>query len=116
MLQSPACGRFYDFVTAHAPFELSAIVAAGAAGLRLGFSLVATGGLSRRASLQSAARDSLPAVGLSATLFALAAAIEAYVSPSAAPYGIKVAVAAASAVLLGAFLLSGRLQGNRAAA
>ena len=38
----------FHFVTAHGPFELTAIMLSAAAGMRLGFALVLTGGLTRR--------------------------------------------------------------------
>lgn len=77
--------NFYQFVTAHGPFELTAIVLAAAAGMRLGFSLVDTRGLSREASMAKAAREAVPAMGMSILLFGLAALIEGFISPSAPP-------------------------------
>src|SRR5262245_39031986 len=86
MATSPAAGNFFTFVTAHAPLELSAIVLAGAAGLRLGYGLVDTKGQSRLGSLQREARRALPTVGAAVVLFMLAAFIEGYVSASPLPY------------------------------
>ncbi len=57
MAQSPNAGNFYQFVTAHGPFELTAIVLCAAAGLRLGFSLVDTQGLTRSASFAGRPRN-----------------------------------------------------------
>src|SRR5690606_28572032 len=45
MLTVPQRGNFTEFVTAHGPFELTAIVFSAAAGMRLGFSMISTGGL-----------------------------------------------------------------------
>ncbi len=100
MLTTPERGNFVEFVTAHGPFELTAIVFSAAAGMRLGFSLIATGGLSRVASLRKAAYEAMPAAGCAVVLFCLAALIEGFISPSAAPYEVKVAVAVASTSLL----------------
>lgn len=100
MLNVPERDNFLHFVTAHGPFELTAIVLASAAGMRLGFSLVATGGLSRTASLRHAAVEATPAMGASVVLFCLAALIEGFLSPSSAPYSVKAAVAIISAGLL----------------
>jgi len=105
MLSTPQRGNFLEFVTAHGPFELTAIVFSAAAGMRLGFSLVQTGGLTRSASLRRAAQESMPTMGAAMILFALAALIEAFLSPSAAPYEIKAAVAGVSAVLLAFYVL-----------
>jgi uncharacterized membrane protein SpoIIM required for sporulation len=100
MAKSPHAANFYQFVTAHAPFELTAIVLCAAAGMRLGFSLVDTRGLTRIASLRRAAQESMSTAWAAVMLFALAAGIEAFVSPSAAPYAVKAGVAIVSCVLL----------------
>jgi uncharacterized membrane protein SpoIIM required for sporulation len=100
MLTVPQRANFLEFVTAHGPFELTAIVFSSAAGMRLGFSLISTGGLPRMISLRRAAVLAMPTVGAAVVLFALAAVIEGFVSPSAAPYPVKVFVAVLSAGLL----------------
>ena len=48
---------FFSFVATHSAFELTAIVLSGAAGLRIGHSLLAPGRLRRRPSLVRAAED-----------------------------------------------------------
>jgi len=100
MTRSPHAANFYQFVTAHGPFELTAIVLCAAAGMRLGFSLVDTRGLERGASLRRAASESMSILWAAVALFVMAAGIEAFLSPSAAPYAIKAAVAIVSAVCL----------------
>lgn len=100
MLTVPERENFLQFVTAHGPFELTAIVFSAAAGMRLGFSLIATGGLSRIVSLQRAAVEAVPAVGAAVVLFCLAALIEGFLSPSAAPYPVKAATAIGSTLVL----------------
>ena len=97
-VEQPA--NFFHFVTAHGPFELTAVVFSAAAGMRMGFALVSTGGLSRMASLQRAAVDAMPTVALAVLLFWLAGLIEGFLSPSAAPYAVKAAVALASTAIL----------------
>lgn len=92
--------NFVTFVTAHGPFELTAIVFSSAAGMRLGFSLIATGGLSRLASLRRAVTQAMPMMAVAVILFCLAAVIEGFVSPSALPYQVKLGVAVASTLLL----------------
>lgn len=92
--------NFSEFVTAHAPFELTAIVLSAAAGMRMGFSLINTGGMRRVAALQQAAAQSTPVACVGVLLFAMAAMIEAYVSPAPIPYAYKAGVAVLSAGLL----------------
>ena len=96
--------NFYTFVTAHGPFELTAIVFAGAAGLRLGSGLIITEGQSRLSSLRREGVKSLPIVGVSVILFILAAFLEGYVSGSPLPYWSKATIAAVSAGILAFYL------------
>jgi uncharacterized membrane protein SpoIIM required for sporulation len=100
MLTVPERQNFLQFVTAHGPFELTAIVFSAAAGMRLGFSLIATGGLSRAASLRLAAAQAVPTMGAAVILFCLAALVEGFLSPSGAPYPVKAGAAIASTVVL----------------
>jgi uncharacterized membrane protein SpoIIM required for sporulation len=100
MLASPAAAHFGEFVTAHAPFELTAIVLSAAAGLRLGWSLVDTHGWNRWESLRRTAPAALGTAGLATVLFILAAFIEAFVSPSSLPRSVKAGVACGSGLLL----------------
>ncbi|MBV8076961.1 MAG: stage II sporulation protein M, partial [Planctomycetaceae bacterium] len=107
MAVSPNARNFFTFVTAHGPFELTAIVFAGAAGLRLGSGLIDTRGQTRLASLRREARCALPIVGASVVLFILAAFLEGFVSASSLPYGAKAGIALACAALLVAYLALG---------
>lgn len=107
MATSPNAPRFFTFVTAHAPFELMAIVFSAAAGLRLGYGLIDTKGQTRIGSLQREARLALPTVGAAVVLFILAAFLEGYVSASPMPYGGKAAIALTCAAALAAYLALG---------
>lgn len=100
MAQAPQRANFFEFVTAHGPFELTAIVLSAAAGMRLGFSLVDTRGLTRGASLRQAGQEAKTTISAAIILFALAAVIEGFISPSPAPYWVKASVSAASSALL----------------
>jgi uncharacterized membrane protein SpoIIM required for sporulation len=113
MMTSPNAKNFFMFVTAHAPFELTAIVFSGAAGLRLGYGLIATQGMTRMASLRREARNALPTVGAAVFLFILAAFLEGFVSASPMPYAAKAAIALASAATLIAYVLLGGRGGAR---
>ena len=76
------------------------IVLAAAAGMRLGFSIVDTKGLSRLQSLENAAKEAMPTMGASLLLFFFAALIEGFISPSPLPYEVKAAVCTVSVLLL----------------
>jgi uncharacterized membrane protein SpoIIM required for sporulation len=108
MATLPQRANFFHFVTAHGPFELTAIVLASAAGMRLGFAIIDTRGMTRGASLRLAAHEAVTSVCFSVLLFCLAAFIEGYISPSALPYAVKASVAVTStSVLLFYFVILG---------
>ncbi|QEH33509.1 hypothetical protein OJF2_20110 [Aquisphaera giovannonii] len=100
MATTPYAANFFTFVTAHSSCELTAIVLAGAAGLRMGWGLIDAHGLTRIASLRREAANALPALGASVVLFIAAAFIEGFVSASSLPYPAKAAVAILTAALI----------------
>jgi len=106
MLAAPSRAAFTDFVTAHGPCELTAIVLSAAAGLRLGWSLLDTRGWGRREALRRAAPEALGTAGLATVLFVLAAVIEGYVSPSSLPYAAKAGVAVVSGGTIAGYFLA----------
>jgi uncharacterized membrane protein SpoIIM required for sporulation len=117
MMRVPERENFFNFVTAHGPFELTAIVLSAAAGMRMGFSIIDTGGYSRGEALRRAALEAMPTVGTAIILFLLAALIEAFISPSALPYTFKAGVAVlCSGLLVFYFVLLGWPRGERRAA
>ena len=113
MAVSPHAANFFTFVTAHTSFELTAIVVAGAAGLRMGWGLIETKGRTRINSLRREAVSALPALCVSVVLFFLAAFVEGFISASDLPYWTKASVAIGSAMLILLFLtLGGRGAGS----
>ncbi len=87
---------FFEFVTAHGPYELTAIVLSAGAGLRLGLAWMKTDGMTRYSSLQKTAKEAMPLMSAAVVLFFLAALIEGFVSPSSAPYWFKALIAVIS--------------------
>ena len=101
---------FWSFVIGHGAFELTAITLAGAAGLQLGWSLVAPGRLARSEALRLAARKSVRMLCGVMVFLLIAAFIEAYWSSTTGiePW-IKYAVGAVLWLLVAAYLtLAGR--------
>ncbi|AFT70146.1 Integral membrane protein [Alloalcanivorax dieselolei B5] len=96
---------FYTFVIAHGAPELTAIVLAGGAGLRLGWSLVAPGSWRRVDALRRAARETLPVMYGVFLLLVLAAMIEAFWSSRELDAQIKYTVGGISWALLYFYLL-----------
>ena len=91
---------FFQFVTAHGAFELTAIALSAASGLRLGIGLFATGGLRRLDSFRLNAERALPIILAAVVLFFLAAFTEGFISPSPLPYFVKACVAVLSSGML----------------
>jgi uncharacterized membrane protein SpoIIM required for sporulation len=74
----PAGENFRVFVTAHGPFELTAIVLSAGAGLKIGVSWIFTQGRKRLDALRVAAKDTIPIILCAVVLFCLAAFIEGF--------------------------------------
>ncbi|MCB1668605.1 MAG: stage II sporulation protein M [Porticoccaceae bacterium] len=84
---------FYPFVIGHGAFELTAIVFSGAAGLKIGFSLIAPGSCSRLHALKGASRGAIVILYGAAVMLLLAAFLEAFWSSSTTmPAGLKLVV------------------------
>jgi uncharacterized membrane protein SpoIIM required for sporulation len=73
---------FWSFVCGHGAFELTAIVIAGGAGLKMGFSLLAPGRLTRLHALTVAAKEAVRIIYGAAGMLLIAAFIEAFWSSS----------------------------------
>jgi len=101
----PAGNNFFEFVTAHGPFELTAIVLSAGAGLRLGLSWMMTKGLTRTSALRKAGREVMPVVGAAMVMFFMAALIEGFLSPTGLPYELKIGVALLSSCLLAVYFI-----------
>ena len=82
-------------------------------GRGLGCSWIATGGLARAVPVQRAAVEAVPAMGAAVVLFCLAALIEGFLSPSAAPYSVKATTAVVSPLILVVYVVGlGARRGN----
>lgn len=104
---------FYSFVVTHASFELTAIVLSGAAGLRIGHSLIAPGRYRRVQSLMIAARESAVIIYGVAAMLLVAALLEAFWSSARwIPPVVKYSVAAVCWLAVLSYLtLQGRREG-----
>jgi uncharacterized membrane protein SpoIIM required for sporulation len=97
------------FMCGHGPFELTAIIIAGAAGLKMGYALIETGGRTRIGSLRHQRKDIYRLIVGAALMLFIAAGIEGFWSPSAAPAPVKWAFSACvSALVTGFLIFSGR--------
>jgi uncharacterized membrane protein SpoIIM required for sporulation len=109
-VQRAGHGRnLFTFVCGHSPFELTAIIIAGGAGLCMGAALISTDGLTRLGSLRRRAPElAVLALGAAAMLL-IAALIEAFWSPSSLPETLKFGFSAlAWLAVLGFLSFAGR--------
>jgi len=108
-----ACARahmaldLFSFVAAHGALELPSIFIAGGAGLRLGTGLLFPGMLARKDALALAAKDAIQLLAGVVPLLFVAGMLEAFLSPSGAPKGLKFAVGGVLLTGLGFWLAEG---------
>ena len=99
---------FWEFVSSHAPWELTAIVLSGGAGLQLGMRVLAPGRLSRGQALAAAGRDGAVIILGVVVMLLLAAFIEAFWSAQTIiPALVKYLASALGWLLVAAWLLLG---------
>ena len=105
---------FYPFVIGHGSFELTAIVFSGAAGLRLGYTILNPGPYTRLNALREAGRDVVPMLYGIVLMLIIAAFLEAFWSSSATlPISVKYSVGALLWALVLIYCFSGRRYGPR---
>ncbi|MCI6575017.1 MAG: stage II sporulation protein M [Actinomycetaceae bacterium] len=105
-------GIFFQLITPHGLLELTAIFAAGAAGLRIFWALVHPEAFPRVASLGREGRHTvMVALGLVFVLF-ISGLIEGFITPSALPWWAKIAI---GTVALAGFWAWVMILGKRAA-
>lgn len=93
-------GNFFNFVTAHSVMELTGLIIAGAAGLRIGYTILKAGRYTLKDRLAMARNNLFNMVAVAALMLLTAAAIEGGVSPQPLPYILKILVAVFSLGIL----------------
>jgi uncharacterized membrane protein SpoIIM required for sporulation len=105
--------RFWGLILPHGLLELSAVIVAGAAGMSLGWAVVAPGDRSRAGAFTDEARRSVVVVLGLALAFVVAGLIEGFVTPSSLPTVARVGIGLAVELAAIAYVVG---FGRRAAA
>jgi uncharacterized membrane protein SpoIIM required for sporulation len=105
--------RFLSFVISHGSFELTAIAVAGGAGLIMGDALVHPKERTRIESLRSRGGEAIQIACGAAVMLMIAALIEAFWSPSAAPSTLKYVIGTLLWVLVYLYLFVAGMGGPR---
>lgn len=109
-------GNLLTFILGHGFLELSAIFMSGGAGLRFAWAILHPGDLYRRDALRLAGLQAIQVMFLVAATLTVAGVIEAFVSPTLLPVGVKLAVGILTGALLWSYVLfagTGRLSSYR---
>jgi len=110
-------GELWTFVIAHGVVELSVIIMAGGAGLRLGWAIIHPGDYRRREALALAANRAVRLIIGCVPLLVFAGLIEGFISPAEnLPWPLHWAVGLGTGALLYAYLLlAGRPRAQKGA-
>lgn len=105
MITEGDAARFFGFIVPHGALELTAIVIAGAAGMRVGWSYVAPGDRTRRDALRDEGQRAVTiALGLM-SMFLVAGLVEGFITGSGLPTALRVAIGVVLWALYGTYLL-----------
>ena len=97
----------FDFVIAHGVLELSIVTTIAGGGLMMGWALISPGNLKRSDSLVVATRRAFTLLLGLGPLLVAAGIIEGNISPSGAPFAVKLAIGLTTGVLFYSYLLLG---------
>ena len=102
-------GGLLDFVVAHGVLELSVVISIGAGGLMMGWAMVSPGNRKRSDALVIATRRAFTLLIGLAPMLIVAGTIEGNISPSGAPFLLKLGIGLTTGALFYSYLLlSGR--------
>ncbi|RRD24439.1 stage II sporulation protein M [Actinomyces bowdenii] len=113
MADHGAFPQFLALISPHGLLELTCVFIAGAAGLRLFWTLLVPGPRSRGAALAAEGRALITVAVFLTGALALAGLIEAFVTPAPMPWAVKITIGVLALAALWAYTL---LLGRRAAA
>ena len=98
-------GNLLTFILSHGFLELSAIFFSGGAGLRFAWAILHPGELYRRDAMRLAGVQAIQVMFLVAATLTVAGTLEAFVSPTLLPVGVKLAIGVTTGALLWGYVL-----------
>ncbi len=104
--------NFWRLILPHGLLELSSIFVAGGAGLQVGWAAIAPGDRTRGRAIQEEGRRAATVAFTAAGALALAALIEAWITPSPLPDAVRIGIGAVAlfVVWIGPLLIGRRLE------
>ena len=105
LLSRGVAGNLLTFILSHGFLELSAIFLSGGAGLRFAWAILHPGERYRRDAVRLAGVQAIHVMFLVAATLTVAGIIEAFVSPTLLPVGLKLAVGVTTGALLWGYVL-----------
>jgi len=116
LITHDVAGNLLTFILSHGFLELSAIFFSGGAGLRFAWAIFHPGELYRGDAIRLAGLQAIQVMFLVAATLTVAGILEAFVSPTLLPVGVKLAVGVTTGALLWGYVLfagTGRLSAYR---
>jgi uncharacterized membrane protein SpoIIM required for sporulation len=98
--------KFWGLILPHGLLEITAIIVAGGAGLRLGWTLIVPGDRTRTAALVEEAQRAVSIVIGLIIVFTFAGLIEGFVTPSSLPTSARISIGAAAFLAFWAYVLA----------
>jgi uncharacterized membrane protein SpoIIM required for sporulation len=98
--------KFFGLILPHGLLELTAVFIAGAAGLKLGWAIIAPGDRTRAQALAEEGRRSVVIIIGLILIFIAAAVIEAIVTPSGLPTSVRIGIGVAVEAVFVAYIAS----------
>lgn len=97
--------KFWGLILPHGLLEITAIIVAGGAGLRLGWALIVPGDRTRTAALADEAQRAVSIVLGLVLVFTFAGLIEGFVTPSSLPTEARISIGAAAFLAFWSYVL-----------
>src|SRR5262249_25277744 len=106
--------RFLGFILPHGALELTAIVIAGGAGLRIGWTALGPGDRTRADAFREEGQRSITIIIGLMTMFVCAGLIEGFITGSGLPVGVRVGIGALLWLCyVGYLVIQGRIAASR---